>query len=72
MPDCYDRPPARCSSTDCTSSDADVEMVPLFERCAHKLVEYWKEGLDADGTAVKPIIDDLNRMVWVICLSSPS
>ena len=43
-----------------------AEMVPLFERGGNELVQYWKESLDDDGTAVKPINADLSRTVCVV------
>ena len=43
-----------------------IEMVPLFEKCGQKLVEYWKQGLDTNGTAVLPVYIDLSRTVSVV------
>jgi len=38
-------------------------MVPLFERCYDKLVEYWKKTLDMNGAAVLPAEADISRTV---------
>ena len=43
--------------------DMWVEMVPLFERCCDKLVEYWKKTLDVNGAAVLPAEADISRTV---------
>ena len=40
-----------------------VEMVPLFEGCCEKLIQYWKKSLDMNGTAVLPVGADLARTV---------
>jgi len=43
-------------------------MVPLFERCANKLVDYWMKSLDENGTAVLPVGADLSRTVSITLL----
>jgi len=43
-----------------------VEMVPLFERCAGELVDYWTESLDGSSSAVLPVGTDLTRTVRTV------
>jgi len=40
-------------------------MVPLFERYGDQLVEYWKNALDANRSAVLSVSTDLTRTVCI-------